>query len=63
MYPLLSLRSLTTNVKHSIREVTDDKSGLGDTSGFDTRSQDILIVGEVIVSGDSVNRVKVAERC
>ena len=34
--PLLSLRSLTSYIEHSIGEFADDEGGLGDASGLDT---------------------------
>lgn len=36
MNPLLSLRSLTTNVEHSVGQVTNDESSFSDTSCLDT---------------------------
>lgn len=60
MNPLLSLRALATNVKHAISEIADDESGLGDTSGLDTRAQNILIVRHVVRSGNACNVIEVA---
>lgn len=60
VYPLLSLGSLTTDVEHAVGKVTDDECSLGDTGCLDTRAKDILVVGNVIGSGNTVNRVKVA---
>jgi hypothetical protein len=60
MNPLLSFRSLPTNVEHTVRQVLDDESSLGDTGGLYSGSQDILIVGKVVVSSDAIDRVKVA---
>jgi len=59
MNPLLSLRSLSTYVEHSVCEVADDEGCLGDTSSLDTRSKDILIVGHVITLGDTLDVVEV----
>jgi hypothetical protein len=60
--PLLSLRSLPTNIEHSVGEVLDDESCFGNTGSFDARSQDILIVGEIIVGGNSVDGVEIADQ-
>ena len=59
--PLLSLRSLTTDIEHSVGEITDDEGSLGDTSSLDTGAKDILVVGHVIRSSDTGNVVKVAK--
>ena len=53
--PLLSLRSLTTDIEHTVGEVADDERGLSDTSCLDTRSKNILVVGDVVRGGDAVN--------
>lgn len=34
--PLLTFRSLTTNIEHTVSEVADDECGLGDTSCLDS---------------------------
>jgi len=62
MDPLLSLGTLTTDVKHAVCEITDDEGSLGDTSGLDTRAQDVLVVGNVVWSRNAVNGVEVAAR-
>lgn len=41
--PLLTFRSLTTNIKHTIGQVADNESGFSDTGCLDTRPEDILI--------------------
>ena len=58
--PLLSFRSLSTNIEHSVGQVLDDEGRLGDAGSLDTGAQDILIIRHVIVRGDAVDRVKVA---
>jgi hypothetical protein len=58
--PLLSFRSLSTNVEHSVGQVLDDEGGFRDTSGLDTRSQDILVIGKIIVGSNSFDRVEIA---
>ena len=63
MDPLLSLGTLSTDIKHAVSKVADDKGGFRDTRGLDTRSKDILVVGNVVWSGDTVDRVKVAVGC
>lgn len=60
--PLLSLRSLSSHIKHTVGEVANDEGGLGDTSGLDTRAEDILIVWHVVGLCDAVDVVKVAAR-
>lgn len=63
MDPLLSLRSLSSYIEHSVRKLPNNESSLSDTSGLHTRSKDILVVWHVIVLGDSVDVVEVAEDC
>jgi hypothetical protein len=58
--PLLTLRSLTSNIEHAVGKVTNDECGLGDTSCLDTGSENVLVVGNVVGSGDAVNRIEVA---
>jgi hypothetical protein len=58
--PLLTLRSLTSDIEHAVGEVANDECGLGDTGCLDTGSEDVLVVGDVVGSGDAVNRVEVA---
>ena len=60
VYPLLSLRSLATDIEHAVGKVADDEGSLGDTGCLDTRSQDILVIWHVVWCGDSVDRVEVA---
>jgi hypothetical protein len=55
VYPFLSFRTLTTDIEHPVCEVSDNESCLGDTSGFDTRPKNILVVGDVIRSSNAVN--------
>lgn len=58
--PLLTLRSLSTNVKHSVGEVANNESSLGDTSRLDSRSENILVIGDVVGLSDAVYRIEVA---
>jgi hypothetical protein len=60
MYPLLSFRSLTTDVEHAVGKVANDKGRLSDTGGLYTRAQHILVVGNVVWCRNAVNRVEVA---
>jgi hypothetical protein len=60
MNPLLSLGSLATNIKHTIRKVLNNESRFGDTGSLDSRSEHILIVGKVIVRSNAVDRVEIA---
>lgn len=59
--PLLALRTLATNIEHPVREFTDDEGRLGDTSSLDTRSENILVVGDVVVLSDSADIIEIAE--
>ena len=45
--PLLTFRPLTTDVEQLIRQFADFEGRLGDTSGLDTGSEDILVGGLV----------------
>jgi hypothetical protein len=58
--PLLSLRSLSSHIEHAVGEISNDEGGLGNTSGLDTGSENILVVGHVIGLSDTVDVVKVA---
>ena len=60
--PLLTLGSLTADVEHPVGQIADDECGLGDTGGLDTRAEDILVSGEVVGLGDTVNGIEVAKR-
>lgn len=60
MDPLLALGSLSTDVEHTVGQVTNDEGGLGDTSGLYSRSQHILIVGDIIWLRNAVYRVEIA---
>ena len=62
MDPLLSLRTLSSNIKHAICKVTNDESSLRNSSGLDTGTKNILIVRHIVVLGDTLNVVKVAVR-
>jgi len=53
--PLLALGTLTTDVEHAVGQVANDKGGLSDTCGLDTRAEDILVGGDVVGGGDAVN--------
>jgi len=60
--PLLSLRSLSSDIKHTVCEISNDEGGFGDTGSLDTRSENILIVWHVVWLCDAVDIVKVAEK-
>jgi len=60
MNPLLSFRSLSTYIEHAVGEVTNNKCCLGDTSGLDTRPENILIIWHIIRLRDTLNIIKVA---
>jgi len=55
MNPLLSLRPLPTHVEHAIGEVLNDECSLSDTGGLDSRSENILVIGEVVVGSNAVD--------
>lgn len=58
--PLLTLRALSTDVKHSVCKLANNESGLSDTGGLDTRSEHILVIWHVVVLSNSADVVKVA---
>jgi len=60
MYPLFSLRSLPTNIKHSVRVGTKVENRFNDASGFETRTEDILVSWNVIFGEETVKVFKVA---
>jgi len=60
--PLLSFRTLTTDVKHAVGKVANDESSFGDTGSLDTRAKHVLVVGDIVWSGDSVDGFEVAKQ-
>lgn len=58
--PLLSLRTLSSDIKHSIGKISDNEGGLGDSSGLDSRTKNILVIWHIIRLGNALNIVKVA---
>lgn len=58
--PLLSFRSLTTNIVHAIGEFANVKGGLSDASGLDSGAKNILIVGNVVGVCDARDGIEVA---
>ena len=62
MNPLLTLRSLATHVEHAVGQIANNEGSLGDTSGLDTRAENILVSGEIVGLSNAVNSVKVARR-
>ena len=60
--PLLSLRPLSTNVKHAISQFANDECSLSDASGLDTGAQNILVIGQVVRLSDAGDVVEVARR-
>ncbi len=61
VYPFLSLRSLASNVEHTVGELADDEGGLSDASSLDSRSKYILVVGEVVGLCDAADGVEVTK--
>jgi hypothetical protein len=60
MYPFFALRSLSTNVKHSIRVGTQVENRFNDTSCFETRTEDILVSWNIILGEKAVKVLEVA---
>lgn len=60
--PLLTFRTLATDVEHAVSQITDDESSLGDTGGLDTRAEDVLVGGEVVRLRDTVDGIEVAKK-
>ena len=52
--------TLTTDIEHAVRKIADDEGSFGDTSRLDTRSEHVLVVGNVVGRGDTVDGVEVA---
>lgn len=47
MYPLLPLRSLAADIEHPVRKLAQVENRLGDTGCPQSRSQQVLVVGDV----------------
>lgn len=60
--PLLTFRTLTTNVEHAVGEIANNESCLGDTCCLDARTEDILVTGQVVGLSNALNGVKVASK-
>jgi len=58
--PLLSLRTLSTNIEHTVCKISNNEGGFGDTSGLYTRSEDVLVIWHIIWLCNALNVVKVA---
>jgi len=58
--PLFTLRTLTTDVEHTVGQVANNEGCLGDTGGLDTRAKNILVGGEVVGLGNALNSIEVA---
>ena len=61
MYPLLTLRPLTTDIKELVGELAHLEGGLGDTSSLDTGSKDILVGRHVVGSSHAIDSVEVVD--
>jgi hypothetical protein len=59
--PLLALGPLTSHVEHPVHQLPNLELGLRDTRGLHTRSENILVVGDILRVRDPIYRVKVAE--
>jgi hypothetical protein len=62
MDPLLPLRSLSTNVEHSTSVGTHVENGFDDARGFEPGTEDVLVIGNVILSEKAVDVLEVAVR-
>ena len=51
---------MASDVEHAVDEVADVEGVFGDAGGLHTRSEDVLVGGEVIGLGDAVDCFKVA---
>ena len=60
MDPLLSLRSLSSNIEHTVCKVSNDEGGFSDTSSLDTGAQNILVIWHVVMLGNALDVVEVA---
>lgn len=60
MNPLLPLGTLTTDVEHTVGEITDNERRFGDTRGLDTGTKDILVGREVVTLRDALDGIEVA---
>jgi hypothetical protein len=58
--PFLTFGTLSTDIEHAVGEVANDEGGLSDTGGLDTRTEDILVAGEIVGLSNALNGVKVA---
>lgn len=60
--PFLSLRPLTTDVEHVIFQLTQFEQGLGNASGPQSRSKNVLVIGHVVFREQAVDVVIVAAK-
>jgi hypothetical protein len=58
--PLLALRPLSSHVEHDIVELPDLEPLLGETGRLDTRTQNVLVCRDVVLSTYPFSRVEVA---
>jgi hypothetical protein len=58
--PLFPLGSLAADIEHAVGEVANDKGRFGDTSSLDTGTEDVLVIGGVVGSGNALDGIKVA---
>lgn len=61
MDPLLSFRSLSTNIKHPVREIPNDECRFSNTRGLNARAQYILVTWNVFRLSNTINRIEVTE--
>lgn len=61
--PLLTFRSLSSNVKHTVCEGAKVEDGLGDTSRPQSGAQNVLVCWHVIWSEQSVHILEVTMIC
>ena len=59
--PLLSLGALTSHIEHAVGQLANNKCGLSDASGLDTRSEDVLVIREIVRLGNPANRLEITK--
>lgn len=61
--PLLALRTLSANIKHSVRELAEIEYRFCDAGGTESGAQEILVVGNITISPNSINILYKASFC
>lgn len=58
--PLLPFGPLATDIEHAVSQIANDEGGLSDAGCFDTRTEDILVIWDIVWRGDAIDGVEVA---